>query len=143
RWPDLRDWALGVVRGRAQVDARYVNQLLNVLLDEDLLAEAWRLAVDHADRLHESAWFQLIERWEVDHPADVIEPYQDLVELRLGLVNDKYRYNRVVKTIVRLGEAYRRSGNEAGFHTYLTELRDRHKRKTSFMAKLDKAGLRP
>jgi hypothetical protein len=143
RWPDLRDWALGVVRGRAQVDARYLAQLLDVLLGEDLLAEAWRLAVDHADRLHESQWFQLIERWEVDHPADVIEPYQDLVELRLGLVNDKYRYNRAVKTIVRLGEAYRRSGNEAGFHAYLIDLRDRHKRKTSFMAKLDKAGLPP
>ncbi|SPT60554.1 hypothetical protein [Actinomadura madurae] len=131
-----------MIRGRAQVDHRYVTELLNVLIDENLLDEAWHLAVAHPNDLHESQWFRLIELWEIGHPADVIAPYQDLIELRLAMTGDKYRYSKVVKTIARLGEAYRRSGDEDGFADYLADLRIRHKRKTSFIARLDRAGLR-
>lgn len=143
QWPDLRNSALSVIRGRAQVDHRYVTELLNVLIDENLLDEAWHLAVAHPNDLHESQWFRLIELWEIGHPADVIAPYQDLIELRVAMTGDKYRYNKAVKTITRLGEAYRRSGDEDGFAGYLADLRNRHKRKTSFVARLDRAGLRP
>lgn len=80
-----------------------MTELLDVLIDENLLDEAWRLAVAHPNDLHESQWYRLIE----------------------------------------LREAYRRSGDETGFTTYLIDLRARHKRRTSFTAKLDRAGLRP
>ncbi|WP_131950581.1 hypothetical protein [Actinomadura sp. GC306] len=143
QWPDLRDSALSVIRGRAQVDRRYVTDLLNVLIAEKLLNEAWGLAVAHPNELHESEWFRLIELREIDQPADVIAPYQDLIELQLAATGDKYRYNKAVKTIIRLGEAYRRSGDESGFAGYLADLRERHKRKTSFIAKLDRARLDP
>jgi hypothetical protein len=143
QWPDLRDSALSVIRGRAQVDRRYVTDLLNVLIAEKLLDEAWGLAVAHPNELHESEWFRLIELREIDQPADVIAPYQDLIELQLAATGDKYRYNKAVKTITRLGEAYRRSGDESGFAGYLADLRERHKRKTSFIAKLDRARLDP
>ncbi|NVI89220.1 hypothetical protein [Actinomadura sp. BRA 177] len=143
RWPDLRDSALSVVRGRAQVDSRYVTQLSDVLIGENLLDEAWQLAVTHPNELHESQWYRLIELWEVGHPADVIAPYRDLIELRLAATGDKYRYNKAVKTIARLREAYRRSGDEDGFAGYLAGLRKGHKRKTSFIARLDRAKLDP
>ncbi|MEO3823061.1 hypothetical protein [Actinomadura sp. B10D3] len=112
------------------------------MIDENLLYEAWHLAVAHPNDLHESQWFRLIELWEIGHPADLIAPYQDLIELRLAMTGDKYRYSKAVKTIARLGEAYRRSGDEDGFAGYLADLRIRHKRKTSFIARLDRAGLR-
>lgn len=143
QWPDLRDSALSVIRGRAQVDRRYVTDLLNVLIGEELLDEAWSLAIAHPNDLHESEWFRLIELWEIEHPADVIAPYRELIELRLAAAGDKYRYNKAVKTIARLGEAYRRSGDENGFAGYLVDLRKRHKRKTSFLARLDRARLDP
>ncbi len=143
QWPQVRDWALDVIRDRARADHRYTAELLSTLISENLLDEAWRLAVAHPKELHESQWFALIELWEVGHPAEVIVPYQGLIERRLETVGDKYRYNKAVKSMVRLREAYRRSGNGAGFSGYLAGLRDRHKRKTSFIAKLDKAGLRP
>jgi hypothetical protein len=38
-----------------------------------------------------------------------------------------------------VGDAYLRAGDDAGFAVYLDDLRLRHKRKTSFIAKLDKA----
>jgi hypothetical protein len=41
----------------------------------------------------------------------------------------------------QLRDAYRATGDTPGFRTYLNRLRDRHKRKTSFIAKLDRANL--
>ena len=41
----------------------------------------------------------------------------------------------------QLREAYQATGDTPGFGTYLDHLRDRHKRKTSFIAKLDRANL--
>ncbi|MGH3194269.1 MAG: hypothetical protein ACRDOL_44810 [Streptosporangiaceae bacterium] len=69
----------------------------------------------------------------------MIRPYQDLIELRLERADDKYRYPKAIKTIRRLQDAYRRAGDDAGFAAYLAGLRQRHHRKTSFIAKLDNA----
>ncbi len=90
----------------------------------------------------ESQWFQLIEVREQDHPADVIRPYQDLIEIGLERASDKYRYPKAIKTIRRLRDSYHRAGDAAGFTAYLADLRQRHHRKTSFIAKLDKALVR-
>jgi hypothetical protein len=91
--------------------------------------------------VHESQWYSLVELREISHPADVIVPYQDLIEIRISNTGDKYRYPRAIKTIKRLGEAYRRADVSAGFAAYLADLRLRHKRKISFTAKLDVARL--
>ncbi len=87
----------------------------------------------------ESQWFQLIEVREKNHPADVIRPYQDLIEMGLERAADKYRYPKAVRTIRRLRDSYQRAGDEAGFVVYVADLRQRHRRKTSFIAKLDQA----
>jgi len=87
----------------------------------------------------ESQWFQLIEVREQNRPADVIRPYRDLTEIGLERASDKYRYPKAVKTIRRLRDSYHRAGDEAGLAAYLADLRQRHRRKTSFIAKLDKA----
>lgn len=75
------------------------------------------------------------------HPADVITPWQRLIEQRLGMTNDKYRYGRAIKMLRLLCGAYRATDHEAGFDTYLGDLRDRHRRKTSFLAQLDRTAL--
>lgn len=95
----------------------------------------WRTPV----RSPESQWFQLIEVREKNHPADVIRPYQDLIEIGLERASDKYRYPKAVKIIRRLRDSYHRADDEAGFTAYLADLRQRHRRKTSFITKLDKA----
>lgn len=140
-WPGLRGWALSVIRGRAEVDRRYVPELLAILLEENRNDEAWTTAISHRDDVGESRWYELIERREIAHPRDVLPIYEHLVELRLAQSQDKYRYAKAVKTITRLGDAYRRAGDDGGFAAYLTDLCDRHKRKTAFLAKLDKTGL--
>jgi tetratricopeptide (TPR) repeat protein len=142
QWPDLSGWALNLLRDRAQADQRYVRELISVLVREDLLDEAWAAAMANPAQVPESQWFQLIEVREKDHPADVIRPYQDLIEIGLAKASDKYRYPKAIKTIRRLRDSYHRAGDEAGFTAYLADLRQRHRRKTSFLTKLDKSLVR-
>jgi uncharacterized Zn finger protein len=77
----------------------------------------------------------------VDHPQDVIEPWRRLIEPRLDVSTDKCRYSKVMKMLPRLRDAYQASADAIGFETYLGRLRDQHKRKSSFIAMLDRADL--
>jgi hypothetical protein len=142
QWADLSDCALDLLRDRAHVEQWYVRELISVLVSENLLDEAWAAAMANPGQVPESQWFQLIEVREKSHPADVIRPYQDLIEVRLDTASDKYRYPKAIKTIRRLRDSYRHAGDEAGFTAYIADLRQRHHRKTSFIAKLDKALVR-
>ncbi|QGK70186.1 hypothetical protein GIY23_12200 [Allosaccharopolyspora coralli] len=136
-WPGLRAEALQRLRDAVAARSAFVEELLGVLLDEHEHAEAWQVAVAHDDVVSESRWKQLIELRQPMHPADVIEPWKRLIEQRLAMTSDKYRYRRAITMLRRLSEAYRASGNDTGFQLYLADLRHRHKRKTSLLAKLD------
>jgi hypothetical protein len=142
QWAGLSGWALDLLRDRAQTEQWYVRELISVLVSENLLDEAWAAAMADPGQVPESQWFQLIEVREQDHPADVIRPYQDLIEITLERASDKYRYPKAIKTIRRLRDSYHRAGDAAGFTAYVADLRQRHHRKTSFIAKLDKALVR-
>jgi hypothetical protein len=54
-------------------------------------------AVVSPGQVPEAQWHDLIGRWEKDHPADVIRPFQDLIELGLERASDKCRYPRAIK----------------------------------------------
>lgn len=131
-----------MIRGRAEADLRYLPELLAILLEENRNDEAWTAANGDRDLIGYSQWFELITRRERTHPSDVIPVYERLIEQRLAQSQDKYRYAKAVKTIARLRNAYQSAGDKDGFAVYLADLRDRHKRKTAFLLKLDKAGLR-
>jgi uncharacterized Zn finger protein len=140
-WPGLRDKAIGRLRDATTGQPAFADHLIGVLLDEGELDDAWQTAVDHADGLPESRWNQLIDLRQPTHPGDVIEPWQQLIQRRLDASTDKYRYSKAIKMLRQLRDAYRATGETPGFGTYLDRLRDHHKRKTSFIAKLDRANL--
>jgi uncharacterized Zn finger protein len=139
QWSELREWALEYLRDRAQVKEFYVRELISVLIRENLLAEAWTTAVAAPGQVPEQQWHELIGLREPGHPADVIGPLRDLIELGIERTSDKYRYPKAIKALKRLRDDYQRAGDEAGFTTYLDELRQRQRRKTSFIARLDAA----
>jgi uncharacterized protein DUF6880 len=140
-WPSLRDKAIGRLRDATTGQPAFADHLIGVFLDEGELDEAWQTAVDHADGLPESRWNQLIDLRQPTRPRDVIEPWQQLIQQRLDASTDKYRYSKAIKMLRQLRDAYRATGDALGFETYLDRLRDRHKRKTSFIAKLDRTNL--
>lgn len=140
-WPAARDKAISRLRDAVTEQPGYADHLIGVLLDEGELDEAWQVAADHVEDLFDSRWRQLIDLRQPVHPQDVIEPWQRLIQRRLDASTDKYRYGKAVTMLRRLRDAYQTIGDATGFGTYLGHLRDRHKRKTSFIAKLDHANL--
>jgi uncharacterized Zn finger protein len=140
-WPSLRDNAIKRLRDATAEQPAFADHLIGVLLDEGELDDAWQTAVDHANGLSESRWNQLIALRQPTHPRDVIEPSQQLIQRRLDASTDKYRYSKAITMLRQLRGAYRAAGDTPGFGTYLDRLRDRHKRKTSFIAKLDRANI--
>jgi hypothetical protein len=117
-------------------DARVAETML---IRKDLLDEAWTTAVPAPGQAPEQLWLELIGLREPSHPADVIGPLRDLIELGIERTSDKYRYPKAIKALRRHRDDYQRAGDEAGFATYLDELRQRQRRKTSFIARLDAA----
>jgi tetratricopeptide (TPR) repeat protein len=140
-WPGLRDKAIGRLRDATTGQPAFANHLIGVLLDEGELDQAWQRAVEHAEGLPESRWNQLIDLRQPTHPRDVIELWQQLIQQRLDASADKYRYSKAITMLRQLRDAYRATGDALGFETYLDCLRDRHQRKTSFIAKLDRTNL--
>jgi uncharacterized Zn finger protein len=140
-WPSLRDKAIKRLRDATTEQPAFANHLIGVLLNEGELDNAWHTAVDHANDLPESRWNQLINLRQPTHPQDVIEPWQQLIQQRLDASTDKYRYSKAITMLRQLRDAYQATGDTPGFATYLDRLRNRHKRKTSFIANLDHANL--
>jgi tetratricopeptide (TPR) repeat protein len=142
KWRELRGWALDFMRERERTGEYrrvHLSELISVLLREDLANEAWSAAAAEPDQVSESQWLQLISLREREHPADVLGPLARLVEQGVELASDKYRYPKAVKALERLREDYERAGDTAGFGVYLDGLRERQRRKYSFIAKLDAA----
>ena len=96
-------------------------------------------AVAAPGQVPQEQWLELIGLREPDHPADVIGPLRDLIEMGIERTSDKYRYPKAIKALRRLRDDYQRAGDLEGFAIYLDELRHRHHRKTSFIAKLEAA----
>ncbi|MGD0247060.1 MAG: hypothetical protein ABSB59_42970 [Streptosporangiaceae bacterium] len=142
QWKELRSWALDFMRERARTGEYrrvHLSDLISVLLHEDLADEAWSTAADHPEQVSESQWLHLITLRESRHPADVLGLLARLIELGVEQVGDKYRYLKAVKALKRLRDDYKRAGDAAGFGAYLDGLRERQRRKYSFIAKLDAA----
>ena len=140
QWKKLRGWALDFMREQARAGEYrqvHLGELISVLLREDLTDEAWSTAAGDSEQVSESQWLQLISLRESEHPADVLGPLSRLIELGVEQAGDKYRYPKAVKALRRLREDYERAGDAAGFGVYLAGLRERQRRKYSFIAKLD------
>jgi tetratricopeptide (TPR) repeat protein len=142
QWKELRGWALDFMRERARTGKYrqvHLSELISVLLREDLADEAWSAAAGEPAQVSESQWLQLISLREVEHPADVLGPLARLIEAGLERTSDKYRYPKAIKALKRLREDYERVGDAAGCDAYLDGLRERQRRKYSFIARLDAA----
>lgn len=70
-WPRLRGPALERLRTAADDRPGVVDHLIAVLLDENEHDQAWQVATQHPDALHESRWHELIELRQHSNPAQV------------------------------------------------------------------------
>lgn len=138
---DPTPWALGLLRDRAARQPAYLSELINVLMATNHDEEAWRTGAQHTEHIGTQQWLALLERRQATHPAEVIGPYQQLVERQVLNSADKQRYRRAVTLLCSLRDAHLAVGDPEGFSSYLRDLRVQHKRRPTFLATLDGAGL--
>ncbi|MCX4458275.1 hypothetical protein OG585_37780 [Streptomyces sp. NBC_01340] len=141
--PEAVTWALGHLRERLAADpanAALVRELIACLSEVGDSDAAWQVATAHLPQLSTYTLQELIEERRTTHPADVIAPYRRLIDLYLAEGGNKYRYQYAVRHLKALRTVHRELGTEPEFTGYLASLRAEHKRKTGFIARLDKAG---
>jgi uncharacterized Zn finger protein len=138
---DPTPWALTVLRDRVAQQPAYAPELIAILLALGHDEQAWLAGQEHRQWIHERQWLSLLERRGVSHPADVIGPYQDMVERYIRDSTDKRRYRRAVALLPALRAAYTATGDPAAFPAYMADLRLRHKRRPAFLKTLDAASI--
>jgi hypothetical protein len=136
-WPVESDAARRVLRDRnppAFVDA---------LLDDGDVELAWQAATALRDlELGERAWLRLAEARQKTHPAQALPVYWRLIDSTLETA-DRRAYAAAVRLLKRARDAATAGGELEAFEARLVGLRERHRRRPSLIAMLDKAKLAP
>jgi hypothetical protein len=159
RWDGLRPKALDRLRAdaeraatsattaRATAERRWgsappapspYQTLIEVLLHDHAVDDAWRLATEHG--CSQSLWMALAKARAAEHPLDAVTVYQREVE---QLIDRKqtHAYQAAVDLIGHIAELLRAAGSEGDIDEYLADVRHRHKPKTKFLGFLAAAGL--
>jgi hypothetical protein len=139
---DVTAAAVERLRQRIAEQPAYVSELVDVLTATGSHDQAWAIGQANPDRLGRPRWLTLLVRRSATTPADVIEPYQNVVEAQVNDSSDKNRYRRVLPLLSALQAAYRAAGQEDRFAAYLADFRDRHRRRPTLIKTLDGAGFR-
>lgn len=134
-------WSSAETSARALLAERDAAGLVDALLADGEPEHAWDAASAGDHDLEPSQWLRLAEAREPTAPADALAVYLRLADHVLGQ-SDKRAY----ETAVRHLKAARRAATAAGrleeFNSHLADLRERNRRRPSFMTMLDKGGLR-
>ncbi|MEV6815280.1 hypothetical protein [Micromonospora sp. NPDC051296] len=136
------EWALAVVRDCATRQAEYLRHLIDVLILAGRDDEAWHTGLARWDEVPARQRVELLELRRQTHPAEVREPYQALIDVQLLDSYDKRRYDKAIALLRNLREAYATTGETTQFDVYLEALRAQHRRRPTFLAKLDAARFR-
>lgn len=135
-------WETEVGPARSVLAARDPAGLIDALLGDGEPDLAWDVAATGDRELAASQWLRLADAREPAAPADAMAVYLRLADAILVRA-DKRAYRdaiRHLKAARRAATAANRTTTE--FDGHLSEVRERNRRRPSFMAMLDKAGLR-
>lgn len=134
-------WDTEVDNARRVLAERDLAGYIDALLADGEPDSAWAAAIAGEHELHSSQWLRLAEAREPTVPADAMAVYLRLADVAL-VQADKRAY----RDAVRLLKAARRSAAAADqtdeFADRLVDVRERNRRRPTFMTMLDKAGLR-
>ncbi len=136
RWDELRPGA------RTVLGTRDPGDLVDVLLDDGEADTAWALAHEAGEQGHmgEQRWKRLAEVRGATHPAEAMALWWELVDAVLTTA-DKAAYQAAVRYVKAARKAAEAADAMLDFEIRLAGLRETNRRRPSFMAMLDKAGL--
>ena len=126
---------------RSVLAERDLGGLVDVLLTDGESDGAWQVAVDNPEwepGKHRS--MQLAEAREPFVPGDAFGIYLRLADLELQDAG-RPAYTRAVAILKKAARAVKADDREDEFTEHVAMLRDRHRRRPTFVSLLDKAGL--
>jgi len=137
RWDEERAWALA--RAREQAAQSYVEgaALIEILLGEGDLDEAWRVAREYGAG---SMWEALAAASRETHPLDAASLYRPKVEADLTYPDTRL-YPGIAERLAAMRDLHERGGAAEEFDEYVASIRQKYGRRTSLMAALDLRGL--
>lgn len=133
-----RAWALTTAEQDAARRGDGSALLRIAIADSDLVA-AWSAAERFGAG---DAWRELADASADDVPFDAAQLYRPYLDNLLRDANTRI-YPEVARTLLIMRDLYSKVQEEEAFMALLAELRERYKRRTSLIAALDRAGLRP
>ena len=136
------DWDLERPDARRVLEARDPGGYIDALLSDGEPTAAWTTAVANPGwELGDRRWEHLAEAREPDDPAAAMDTYLRLADSALRDAN-----RNAYRVAVRYLEAARRAATSAqltsALDEHITALRERHRRRPTLIALLDKAKLR-
>lgn len=134
-------WDAEVGPARAVLAQRDPAGLIDALLTDGEPDAAWEVAVTGDRELAASQWLRLAEVREPAAPADAMAVYLRLTDQVL-VKTDKRAYREAVRHLKGARRAAKAADLMTEFDGHLSELRERNRRRPTFMTMLDKAGLR-
>jgi uncharacterized Zn finger protein len=129
--------ALAHLRQLAVRRSYYADPLVEILLATGDIEAAWTAALEYG--CSPGTRFTVAQQRAVEHPADAIPLYTAAVEAAIDQKN-RSAYAEAARLLIDLKAIHERAG--ADFTSYLTDLTTTHRRKTTLLAELARAGLR-
>ena len=134
-------WGLERDAARAALRRRDLGGLVDALLSDGDPELAWETAVANPDWDPGShQWLRLAESRETQSPADALAVYWRVVDDVLQ-ETDRRAYAAAVKILKRARTAAQTAGELDAFTQDIARLHERHRRRPTLIAMLDKAGL--
>jgi uncharacterized Zn finger protein len=134
--PEAAERATTHLRELAARGGAHADPLVAVLLAAGDVDAAWAAACQH--RCSPGLYFTVASRRAETHPADAILAHAARVD---DLIDRKTKtaYANAARLLTDLRDLHRRAGTD--FAAYLGEVTDKHRRKSTFLAELRRAGL--
>ncbi len=137
----LGAWALEREAALRALRERNPLALVDALLTEGETDAAWQAANElAASELGDRQWLRLAEARETSHPADAIPVYLRVVDEILAAA-DRRAYQQAVRILKRARNAAAGAGQADEFAEAIVRLREKHRRRPTLIAMLDKAGV--
>ena len=135
-WPGARGRALDVLRAAAEDSG--ADQLAGALLDDGEVLEAWQAAEKHG--CGERVWLEVARRHGADHPADVLPGLREVIRRVLERTG-REASREVAVLLEELRDLSTRAGERPSFEALVGWIRERHQRRPTLLAELDRRGL--
>jgi uncharacterized Zn finger protein len=135
-WPAARERARDVLRAAAEESGG--DELAGALLDDGEPVEAWQAAEKHG--CGERVWLEVARRHGADHPADVLPGMREVVDRVLSR-SGREASREVAVLLEELRDLSTRAGERRSFDALVGWIRERHQRRPTLLAELDRRGL--